>query len=209
MMANAGRDPYWMAGVRRETIDHPTATDVDPGRVHHLPHADDALRSEAGGRRRRGVRAPSARPGQAWRPAGRRWRVLHGVPSDRRTRISARGRVSSAASRSTRRRAPGERPRLRSVRDRQGPHDDHAFVVGLSADGGQAHPIVRAVRDVSHADHPGARRAGQRSSASCRSRCRIRSGCTATTRTTRSCQSCHMPVVEGAGADHVGVRRAA
>src|SRR4029453_4215663 len=25
MMANAGRDPYWMAGVRRETIDHPTA----------------------------------------------------------------------------------------------------------------------------------------------------------------------------------------
>ena len=24
-MANAGRDPYWMAGVRRETIEHPTA----------------------------------------------------------------------------------------------------------------------------------------------------------------------------------------
>ena len=23
MMANAGRDPYWMAGVRREMIDHP------------------------------------------------------------------------------------------------------------------------------------------------------------------------------------------
>src|SRR5437763_8061288 len=26
IMANAGRDPYWMAGVRRETIDHPTAS---------------------------------------------------------------------------------------------------------------------------------------------------------------------------------------
>src|SRR5580765_5086194 len=26
MMANAGRDPYWMAGVRREMMDHPTAT---------------------------------------------------------------------------------------------------------------------------------------------------------------------------------------
>ena len=26
MMANSGRDPYWMAGVRRETIDHPAAT---------------------------------------------------------------------------------------------------------------------------------------------------------------------------------------
>src|SRR6185295_19085992 len=25
MMANANRDPYWMAGVRRETIDHPAA----------------------------------------------------------------------------------------------------------------------------------------------------------------------------------------
>src|SRR3954466_3248553 len=25
MMANSGRDPYWMAAVRRETIDHPAA----------------------------------------------------------------------------------------------------------------------------------------------------------------------------------------
>ena len=25
LMANSGRDPYWQAGVRRETIDHPTA----------------------------------------------------------------------------------------------------------------------------------------------------------------------------------------
>ena len=25
MMANSGRDPYWQAGVRRETLDHPTA----------------------------------------------------------------------------------------------------------------------------------------------------------------------------------------
>ncbi len=25
MMGNAGRDPYWMAGVRREITDHPTA----------------------------------------------------------------------------------------------------------------------------------------------------------------------------------------
>lgn len=27
MMANSGRDPYWQAGVRRETIDHPTRAD--------------------------------------------------------------------------------------------------------------------------------------------------------------------------------------
>jgi len=28
MMANAGRDPYWQAGVRRETIDHPMRADA-------------------------------------------------------------------------------------------------------------------------------------------------------------------------------------
>src|SRR5262245_14720862 len=28
MMANSGRDPYWQAAVRRETIDHPTQTDA-------------------------------------------------------------------------------------------------------------------------------------------------------------------------------------
>ena len=68
-MANAGRDPYWMAGVRREMIDHPTAASGDPGRVHDLPHADDAVRGEAGGRRGRSLRAPAARSRQA-RPTG-------------------------------------------------------------------------------------------------------------------------------------------
>ena len=52
MMANAGRDPYWMAGVRRETIDHPDRRRTHSGRVLHLPHADDALRSKAGGRQK-------------------------------------------------------------------------------------------------------------------------------------------------------------
>jgi len=28
MMANSGRDPYWQAGVRRETLDHPTQADA-------------------------------------------------------------------------------------------------------------------------------------------------------------------------------------
>jgi hypothetical protein len=39
MMANAGRDPYWMAGVRRETIDHPTAARViqDECSICHMP----------------------------------------------------------------------------------------------------------------------------------------------------------------------------
>ena len=39
MMANAGRDPYWMAGVRRETIDHPTAVKAiqDECTICHMP----------------------------------------------------------------------------------------------------------------------------------------------------------------------------
>ncbi|MFN7917773.1 MAG: hypothetical protein U0Q55_20670 [Vicinamibacterales bacterium] len=39
MMGNAGRDPYWMAGVRRETIDHPTAAAAiqDECTICHMP----------------------------------------------------------------------------------------------------------------------------------------------------------------------------
>jgi hypothetical protein len=39
MMSNSGRDPYWMAGVRRETIDHPMASAViqDECTICHMP----------------------------------------------------------------------------------------------------------------------------------------------------------------------------
>jgi hypothetical protein len=39
MMANAGRDPYWMAGVRRETMDHPESVKLieDECTVCHMP----------------------------------------------------------------------------------------------------------------------------------------------------------------------------
>lgn len=41
MMGNSGRDPYWMAAVRRETLDHPTAAAAieDKCTVCHLPMA--------------------------------------------------------------------------------------------------------------------------------------------------------------------------
>ena len=41
MMANSGRDPYWMAGVRREILDHPTAAAAieDECTVCHTPMA--------------------------------------------------------------------------------------------------------------------------------------------------------------------------
>jgi hypothetical protein len=39
MMANAGRDPYWMAGVRRELLDHPAAAAQiqDECTICHMP----------------------------------------------------------------------------------------------------------------------------------------------------------------------------
>ena len=39
MMGNSGRDPYWMGSVRRETIDHPTATKAiyDECTICHMP----------------------------------------------------------------------------------------------------------------------------------------------------------------------------
>lgn len=41
MMGNSGRDPYWMAAVRRESLDHPAAVDVieDKCTVCHLAMA--------------------------------------------------------------------------------------------------------------------------------------------------------------------------
>jgi hypothetical protein len=41
MMANAARDPYWQAGVRRETIDHPAARAAieDECSICHMPAA--------------------------------------------------------------------------------------------------------------------------------------------------------------------------
>lgn len=41
LMANSGRDPYWQAGVRRETLDHPTASAAiqDECAACHMPIA--------------------------------------------------------------------------------------------------------------------------------------------------------------------------
>src|SRR5205085_7977542 len=48
MMANASRDPYWQAGVRRETIDHPTAAAAieDECATCHMPMARTEARAE-------------------------------------------------------------------------------------------------------------------------------------------------------------------
>jgi len=50
MMANAARDPYWQAGVRRETIDHPThsAAIQDECAGCHMPMATQIARAAGG-----------------------------------------------------------------------------------------------------------------------------------------------------------------
>jgi hypothetical protein len=47
MMANSARDPYWMAAVRRETIDHPLATAAieDECSICHMPMTTFAARA--------------------------------------------------------------------------------------------------------------------------------------------------------------------
>ena len=51
MMANSARDPYWQAGVRRETIDHPShAADIqDECAACHMP-MPQRIASAAGGK---------------------------------------------------------------------------------------------------------------------------------------------------------------
>jgi hypothetical protein len=51
MMANSARDPYWQAGVRREVLDHPQAQAVieDECSICHMPMA--RFQAKAGGRK--------------------------------------------------------------------------------------------------------------------------------------------------------------
>jgi hypothetical protein len=50
VMANSARDPYWQASVRRETLDHPTATrDIeDECSVCHMPMSHTAEHADGG-----------------------------------------------------------------------------------------------------------------------------------------------------------------
>ncbi len=104
--------------------------------------------------------------------------------------------------------AAGRAPHLRSVRDRQGPHDDHEVVVVVSAEGEQAHSLLGAVRHLPHALHPGAGRAGQGD------RRAAGAGALSGMAAQRLPGDAELPVLphaggEGRRADHLRVRRAA
>ena len=58
MMANSARDPYWQAGVRRESIDHSGSQKGHRGRMLEVPYADGAISGEIRREGRRSVLAP-------------------------------------------------------------------------------------------------------------------------------------------------------
>jgi hypothetical protein len=66
MMANSARDPYWQAGVRRETIDHPShAAEIqDECAACHMPMAQKIARA-SGGTAEVFAHLPTARPNRS------------------------------------------------------------------------------------------------------------------------------------------------
>ena len=179
--------------------------------MRDLPHADRALRSEAARGARPGLRAPAVRRRTTDRGAARP-----------RTASPARCAIRSATSGSGTPEsfnggfvidppdAHGKQPRVRTVRDRCRAIPRIMTIVHrrVRADRGGAHPPVGAVRDLPHAVSPKALGPGK-GSASCRSRCPTRSGCTATTRKRRAASPATCRWSKQDVPDHAGLRRAA
>ena len=125
------------------------------------------------------------------------------------TRISERLRASRAATSSRRPARPAPRPMFGPFQIERGVDDDHAVGDRLSADRGAARPAVRAVRDMPHARHQGARSKGEVIGELPEQMPFHEWKHSAFAGEQRSCQSCHMPVVEEETPICVGSRRAA
>ena len=132
-MAHSSRDPYWQAAIRRETMDHPSATAVieDECAVCHMPMS----RFLAVGDGLRGVifdhlpfaAASSATTGLAG--AGVSCTVCHQIPGRGPGRAGELHRRLRHRPRDPARRAEG----LRTLRRRSGPDDGHALGVPVRA----------------------------------------------------------------------------
>ena len=85
MMGNSARDPYWMASVRRETLDHPMAVDAleDKCTVCHLPIARTANVAAGGqGRAFRNFPPSGAGPNAAVAQDGVSCAVCHQIKDE-------------------------------------------------------------------------------------------------------------------------------
>ena len=92
MMANSARDPYWQAGVRRETIDHASGQRGDRRRMFEVPHADGALSVSLRGQGRRGLRASGLRYRGPHGPARAGWRIVLALSSDSERQVGNAGK---------------------------------------------------------------------------------------------------------------------
>ena len=194
MMANAARDPYWQAGVRREITGSSRRGGGDRARVLRLPHADAARTRPrpAGSSASVFAHLPIGRRRDRRARAGRRRRLVHGLPPDRARQARRRARASTRRLR-RRRPCPGRPPRG------FGPYDVDAGRARVDALGHAVHADRRPRTSRSPSSARPATRCSPtrsaptaRSSASCRSRCRTWSGGTARYAKEKSCQSCHM-----------------
>ena len=204
MMANSSRDPYWQAGVRREMIDHPAAAAEiqDECATCHMPMSRTEARING---RQGGVfnHLPVAdKDDRSDRLAhdGVACSICHQITDQNLgTPASFTGGyvVSPSAATASSRARPTGQAHVRPLQDRAGDDDHHEIGDRVRTDRSAARAAVRTVRDMPHADDEGPWARRETSSASCPSRSPFWSGSTArTTAEQRSCQSCHMPVVE-------------
>ena len=154
MMANAARDPYWQAGVRREITQHPTAAAAIEHECSacHMP----MMRYEAKAAGRLGgvfAHLPIAAGGtraHAIAADGVSCTACHqATPEKLGTRESFNaGFVVSAPS------ASGRSCRIRAVRGDARAGVGHAIGHRVRADAGRAYAVVRPLRHLPHAVHP-------------------------------------------------------
>ena len=200
MMANSSRDPYWQAGVRTRSARSSRGAQRDSGRVRDVPHADVSHRSAHHGDEGSVFAHLACHCGKRIDPIGSRmtaWRARSAIRSP--TRISARRPASPAAmSSDADRSACLERADadLRPVQDRARNHHDHALGDGIPADRSahvrQSELCATCHTLVTKARGPNGEVIGELPE----QMPFLEWKHSAFAGEQRSCQSCHMPVVE-------------
>ena len=212
MMANSARDPYWQAGVRRETIDHPThaAAIQDECAACHMPMAQRIAQRRAAGKGEVFAHLPIARRDPS--------DCTGSPPTASRARSAIRSRPTGSA----RARASTATSCMKPT-----PPDGARVIFGPYAIDAGRKTIMRSVTGFVQAEAPHiqqselcaschtlitegvrARRRGHRLAA----RADELSGVAAQRlqpKEQRSCQSCHMPAAPGPDPQRVGARRRA
>ena len=192
MMANSSRDPYWQAGIRRETLDHPESKALieDECSKCHMPMARyEAILKESRER---------LRPLPAQRQYGVGGRMACPV------RCAIRSHRKSSGPAKAGRRFRRRHDRSARAKPVYGPYkieDGQNRIMRSSSDGfrpteGEHIRKVRVVRHVPHANHQALGPGGKVIGSNFPNRCLIRSGSQANSETTKSCQNCHMPEVK-------------